>query len=210
MKTTKPSREIGARTALSAAPQRPVSSRPRLARSVVPSSGGPSMKNEKPKCLKFQKVAANSTNRAQNFSLPLQSTFPSQVPAITNSNLLTARAAAQFITLNSEFIIPRERSQLLLFTIFTPEIFSPKPITFSFTPRAPKTDRSLIDPDRPQTFDHQDQSTSDRFLKKTHSISPSACSVYSVVLFPVFSSHSPCLFRGAPCATPVPSTKNFP
>ena len=26
-------------------------------------------------------------------------------------------------------------------------------------------DRSLIDPDRPQTIDHQDQSTSDRFLK---------------------------------------------
>jgi hypothetical protein len=76
-------------------------------------------------------------------------TFPSQVPAIANSNLLTARAAAQFITLNSEFIIARERSQLFPFTIFTPKIFflaSDRAKSCTAARSALKI--SLIDPDR--------------------------------------------------------------
>jgi len=38
------------------------------------------------KYLKFQKIARYSENAAQKFTTPPQTTFPSQVPAITNSN----------------------------------------------------------------------------------------------------------------------------
>ena len=125
------------------------------------------------KYLISRKFPTSPKNAPQNLSHPPQSTFPSQVPAITNSNHLTARAAAQFITLNSEFIIPRERSQPLPFTIFTLKIISQSPNTISLHKNTLKRarqviDRSpiaLIDPDRPQTIEHQHQSTSDRFLK---------------------------------------------
>jgi hypothetical protein len=61
------------------------------------------------KYLISRKFPGNPKNAAQNFNHPPESTFPPQVPAITNSNLLRPGSAAQFIIRNSEFIIFRPR-----------------------------------------------------------------------------------------------------
>jgi hypothetical protein len=71
-------------------------------------------------------------------------------------------------------------SQLLPFTIFTPKIISCANQK-RFSSRAEIIDRSLIDPDRPQTIDHQGQSTSDRFLKSRFPARGQTHSVYTTI-----------------------------
>ena len=85
-----------------------------------------------------------------------------QVTAITNSNLLPplicAEAANTLSLQKNTFKLRADQKQNPV-NPSNPEILSQN------TAHPSTIDRSLIDPDRPQTTDYQDQSTSDRFLK---------------------------------------------
>jgi hypothetical protein len=97
----------------------------------------------------------SSTLSAHNFNTAPQPTFSWQVPAITNSNhlLQLSRLLRAFVPLCENLRAPTLNTLRLQKNILN-------------RPRRPTCDLSLIDlidPDRPQTTDHQHQSTSDRF-----------------------------------------------
>jgi len=85
-----------------------------------------------------------------------------QVPAITNSNLLPPLICAEApntLSLQKNTFKLRADQKQNPANPSNPEILSQN------TANRSTIDRSLIDPDRPQTTDYQYQSTSDRFLK---------------------------------------------
>ena len=102
---------IGARTALSAAETRANStSSPIPNRVLEPADlAAKCTAISRRKYLISRKFPPIPKNAAQKLSNPAPSTLPSQVPAITNSNLFPSRPTAPFIIPNSEFIIPRPR-----------------------------------------------------------------------------------------------------
>jgi hypothetical protein len=94
-------------------------------------------------------------NAAQTFNAPPHSTFPSQVLEMPNSAPLATpvRKAHKFLSI---LAYSQPSTPLSINTL------SLQKNTLNMCDRSLT---GLIDPDRPQTIDHQDQSTSDRFLK---------------------------------------------